>query len=228
MAGKKAGKSKLGKQQESRVYELAVDFMEEKCQYDDTFCAQNLSNMELFRYVQGRGGPTGRLGKQELGKHVEAAITLLRQEEASGMFGGNPENGLNGDAMDVEEDEDDVTEAVATGPVFGAPEDKRKDDSSAASTPAAPTPIPDSNSMNRSVVGLWNTAPATPAGAATPVAGAATPTGTATTAAAGAATPVEENDKKRKREKVKEKSVKKQKGKYCGRMNVGFDCTNQN
>ncbi|KAG5362895.1 putative ribosome biogenesis ATPase nvl [Yarrowia sp. B02] len=193
MAQKKPVKGRLQKQQEAKVYELAVDLLEEKCQSDDTFCAKNLTNLEVFRYVQARGGPTGRLGKQELGRHVDSAITLLRQEEESGMFGGNPENGLNGDAMDVEEDVD-IAEP-SSGPVFGAPE--KKEDTSAASTPAASTPVPDSNSMNKSVVGLWNTAPA----------------GGATPAASGAATPAEggDNEKKRKREKTKERSAKKQK-----------------
>lgn len=205
MAGKKPVKGRLQKQQEAKVYELTVDLMEEKCQADDTFCAKNLTNLEVFRYVQARGGPTGRLGKQELGRHVDAAITLLRQEEESGMFGGDPENGLNGDAMDVEEDID-VAEP-ASGPIFGAPATEKKEDTSAASTPAASTPIPDSNSMNRSVVGLWNT---TPAGGATP-AGAA-----ASAVVSGAATPAEggDNDKKRKREKTKERTAKKQKGMY--------------
>ncbi|SEI33123.1 YALIA101S03e10814g1_1 [Yarrowia lipolytica] len=196
MAGKKPGKGRLQKQQEAKVYELTVDLMEEKCQADDTFCAKNLTNLEVFRYVQARGGPTGRLGKQELGRHVDAAITLLRQEEESGMFGGNPENGLNGDAMDVEEDID-IAEP-ASGPIFGAPAPEKKEDTSTASTPAVSTPILDSNSMNKSVVGLWNT---TPAGGATP------------TAISGAATPVEggDNEKKRKREKTKERAAKKQK-----------------
>ncbi|KAG5359793.1 putative ribosome biogenesis ATPase nvl [Yarrowia sp. C11] len=190
MAGKKPVKGRLQKQQEAKVYELTVDLLEEKCQADDTFCAKNLSNLEVFRYVQGRGGPTGRLGKQELGRHVDAAITLLRQEEESGMFGGNPENGLNGDAMDVEEDVD-IAEP-SSGPIFGA---EKKEDTSTASTPAASTPVPDSNSMNKSVVGLWNTTPA-----------AGTP------AVSGAATPAEgDNEKKRKREKTKERTAKKQK-----------------
>ena len=115
------------------------------------------------------------------------------------MFGGNPENGLNGDAMDVEEDID-IAEP-ASGPIFGAPAPEKKEDTSTASTPAVSTPILDSNSMNKSVVGLWNT---TPAGGATP------------TAISGAATPVEggDNEKKRKREKTKERAAKKQKGMY--------------
>lgn len=188
----------MQKQQEAKVYELTVDLMEEKCQADDTFTAKNLTNLEVFRYVQARGGPVGRLGKQELGRHVDSVINLLRQEEDSGMFGGDPENGLNGDAMDVEEDID-IAEP-ASGPVFGSTLPEKKDDTSSASTPAASTPIPDSNSMNKSVVGLWNTTPA----------GGATPTAT------GAATPVDggDNEKKRKREKTKERTAKKQKGMY--------------
>lgn len=191
MVKKTQARGKLSRQQESKVIELARQFLSEQNAENSVFSAHDMTNMDLFRYVQRVGGAVGRLGKLELGKHVDSAICMLRDELENTV--GLDSDQADSEMLDTPIESFSEVESPAEVPIFGKVDSQIPSDTpcNTQTTQIESPPHIELNSMNKSVVGLWN------------VESDSKPE-----------SKPDENEKKRRREKSRDKQSKKQKGKF--------------